>query len=274
MSAYRFHSRLRATLYEVVFGTDTPAGRGFDIALIWAILISVVAVMLDSVQSISGNRQWLFNGIEWFFTLLFSLEYLVRLYCAPKPLHYARSFFGLVDLLSVLPTYLAFFVSHASFLIMLRLLRVLRIFRVLKLMRYINEADLLVRSLYMARRKIFVFFFSMFVLASIFGALLFLIEGPANGFTSIPKSIYWAVITMTTVGYGDVVPQTVLGQSVATLLMGIGYAIIAVPTGIVTAEIAVEMHRERSANTCRNCGRPGHDVDALHCKFCGARLHS
>lgn len=272
MPTYHFHARQRARLYRIIFGTDTPAGQAFDIVLIYVILASVLLVMLDSVESFSEPYSQTFFRLEWFFTLLFTFEYLVRLYCSPRPLRYMRSFYGIVDLLSILPSYLAFFISHANVLLIIRLFRVLRVFRILKLMRYLSEANVLLRSMKMARRKVFVFFFSVIILTSIFGSLMFVLEGPEHGFTSIPKSIYWAIVTITTVGYGDITPQTPLGQAIAALAMLTGYAIIAVPTGIITAELSLEMQRTRQATQCPQCQVFGHDSDALYCKNCGASL--
>ncbi len=272
MPTYRFQAHLRARLYRIIFGTDTPAGQGFDIILIYVILASVLLVILDSVAAFSNPYSDIFFRLEWFFTLLFTLEYLVRIYCSPKPLRYMTSFFGIVDLLSILPSYLAFFITNANFLLIIRLFRVLRVFRVLKLIRYLSEANVLLRSMKMARRKIFVFFFSVIILTSIFGSLMFILEGPENGFTSIPKSIYWAIVTITTVGYGDITPHTALGQAIAALAMLTGYAIIAVPTGIITAELSLEMHRSRQEIQCPQCQHRGHDSDAKHCLQCGAAL--
>ncbi|MDE1463695.1 ion transporter [Spartinivicinus poritis] len=264
--------RLRQQLNEIIFGTETPAGRGFDIALIYAILISVFIVIIDSVEHISSEYKGLLFFCEWLFTILFSIEYAVRLYCSQHPFRYARSFYGIVDLLSILPSYIAFFLPQAQFFIIIRLFRVLRIFRVLKLFRYLGEANMLMRSILLARRKIFVFLMSVVVLVSIFGSLMYVIEGPEHGFTSIPTSIYWAIVTITTVGYGDITPQTVLGQSLASIIMVTGYAIIAVPTGIITAELAVEIGRDKGEHSCRNCKKTGHDSDAVHCKYCGAKM--
>jgi voltage-gated potassium channel len=272
MPAYRFNAKPRARLYRIIFGTDTPAGQGFDIVLIYIILASVLLVMLDSVESFSEPYSTTFFRLEWFFTLLFTLEYLVRIYCSPRPLRYMRSFYGIIDLLSILPSYLAFFITNANFLMIIRLFRVLRVFRVLKLMRYLSEANVLLRSMKMARRKISVFFFLVIVLTSVFGSLMFVLEGPEHGFTSIPKSIYWAIVTITTVGYGDITPQTPIGQTIAALAMLTGFAIIAVPTGIITAELSLEMQRSRQTIRCRQCQYPGHDSDALYCKNCGASL--
>ena len=265
-------SQVKQTLFTVIFGTDTPAGKRFDLVLIYAIVISVVAVMLDSVAWIAENYHREVRIIEWFFTALFTLEYLVRIYCAPQPWRYIRSFYGIVDLCSILPSYLGFFILDANNLLVVRLLRLFRIFRILKLIRYISEANVLLRAMLLSRRKIFVFFSTVLILSMIFGSLMFLVEGPENGFSSIPKSIYWTIVTITTVGYGDITPQTPLGQVIASAAMLIGYSIIAVPTGILTAELTQEMQRERVGRRCKACKRAPHDRDAQHCKYCGARL--
>lgn len=259
-------------LHQIIFGTDTPAGKLFDVVLLYTILFSVIALMLDSMASVKSKFGSELYLIEWFFTLVFTVEYVLRLYSSPRPGAYARSFYGVVDLLSILPSYVGLLVPEATYLLVVRLLRVLRVFRVLKLARYMDEANTLVRSLVQARRKILVFFMVVLVLATVFGSVMYVVEGPANGFSSIPKSIYWTVVTITTVGYGDIVPQTVIGQMVATLAMLTGYSIIAVPTGIVTAELAREMARERAENACASCNRAGHDNDATYCKFCGDTL--
>ncbi|MEZ0123327.1 MAG: ion transporter [Candidatus Reddybacter sp.] len=263
---------MRAKIGLVIFGTDTPAGRLFDLVLIYAILLSVGAVVLDSVVGLHARFGSWFFYIEWFFTLLFTAEYFLRIYISQRPLHYIFSFFGLVDLISIIPSYLALVVAGANYLLIIRMIRVLRVFRILKLVRYMDEASVLTRSLYLARRKILVFFITVIVLSFIFGCLMFVVEGPANGFTSIPKSIYWTIVTITTVGYGDITPQTVLGQFISTIAMLLGYSIIAIPTGIITAELAGEMGRERAEKSCHNCGRSGHDTDANHCRHCGADL--
>ena len=263
---------LRDKIYRVIFGTDTPAGQRFDIALIYLILVSVAAVILDSIESVNRDYGlWLFR-LEWLFTLLFSLEYLMRIYSSPKPLHYVFSFYGLVDLLSIVPTYLALFVPGASYWLVVRLLRVLRVFRVLRLVRYLSEANLLLRSMYAARRKVLVFFTVVLVLSVIFGSLMFLVEGPEHGFTSIPRSIYWTIVTITTVGYGDITPQTPVGQVIATLAMLTGYSIIAIPTGIFTAEIAREMNNESNHRRCNVCERTSHHFEAGYCYHCGVTL--
>lgn len=266
------HTSIREKLYDIIFGTESPAGRSFDLALIAAILLSVLAVILESIEPIGRAYGSQLHIIEWFFTILFTLEYLVRLYCSPNPRAYVRSFYGIVDLLAVLPTYISLLVPSANLLLIIRLLRVLRIFRILKLLQYTGEANILWRSLIKARRKIVVFLFSVMIIVTIFGSLMYIIEGPIFGFTSIPRSIYWAIVTVTTVGYGDITPHTVIGQGIAALAMLTGYAIIAVPTGIISAELINEMTRERSGIRCSNCERSGHENDAKHCKFCGAVL--
>ncbi|EOD9425960.1 ion transporter [Vibrio harveyi] len=259
-------------LYVIIFGTHTRAGRAFDIALIIAIITSLVVLILESLPSVMTEWSRELRYIEYTFTVLFTIEYLLRLYCSPKPKSYATSFYGVVDLLAILPTYLAIFFPGASFMGVVRLLRVMRIFRILKLVRYLQDSNILLRSLLMARRKILIFFSTVGILVTIFGALIFVIEGPHNGFTSIPKSIYWAIVTITTVGYGDMVPQTHLGKAIASLTMLLGYSILAVPTGIITAELSNEMNAHKQLVKCPNCNRSGHDSDAMHCKHCGSEL--
>lgn len=263
---------LRDRWRHIIFGTDTPAGQHFDQLLIVAILASVAAVMLDSVQSIHQQYgAWLY-GAEWVFTLLFTFEYMIRLWVSDRPLRYARSFFGVVDLLSIIPTYLSLFIPGANYLLTIRALRVLRVFRVLKLAHLMTEANELGATLVRTRRKIGIFMFSVVIVIIIFGSLMYLVEGPANGFTSIPRSIYWAIVTVTTVGYGDISPQTSLGQAVASMAMITGYAIIAVPTGIVTAEMSKAHIARRYERECPNCHRHDHDPDARFCKQCGTGL--
>ena len=264
--------RLRHRLHEIIFEADTAAGKWFDILLIVSIIASVILVMLDSV---TGIRQvygpWLNSG-EWFFTLLFTAEYLLRLFCVQRPLLYARSFFGIVDLLAILPTYLSVILPGGHYFIVIRVLRLLRIFRVFKLVQFLSEARLLLAALRASMRKIAVFLCTVLTLVMIFGALMYVVEGAANGFTSIPRSIYWAIVTMTTVGYGDISPQTDLGQALAAFIMIIGYGIIAVPTGIVTVELSRATRQGVSTQACPKCGRDGHDADADFCKYCGASL--
>jgi voltage-gated potassium channel len=263
-------NNIKQTLSTIIFGTDTPAGKLFDMVLIYSILISVTAVVLDSVEQLHQDYGDWFFYLEWFFTLLFTIEYFLRIYISDRPLKYIFSFFGLIDLISIIPSYLALVIVGANYLLIIRMIRVLRVFRVLKLVRYMSEANLLMRALYMGRRKILIFFFTVIVLSFIFGSLMFVIEGPAHGFSSIPKSIYWTIVTITTVGYGDITPQTIAGQFISILAMLTGYSIIAIPTGIVTAEMASELGRVRSKKLCNNCGRAGHETDAVFCKYCGA----
>lgn len=247
-------------------------GRRFDLALIFAILLSIGVLFLDSMSSVRAHIGGALYLLEWIFTLLFTLEYGLRIYCAQNRLAYMRSFYGLIDVLAVLPAYLAVFIPGLSFLLMVRLLRVLRIFRILKLIRYANEANVLLRSLNQSRRKIMVFFSCLFILVTLFGSLLYVVEGPEHGFTSIPVSMYWAVVTITTVGFGDITPQTPLGQAIASVTMLMGYAIIAVPTGIITAELGREMRREVDHRHCPQCDKGGHERDADFCKYCGGEL--
>lgn len=264
----------RDRLFEIIFEADTPAGKWFDLVLIVVILLSVLTVMLDSVASIrTDHGSWLL-ALEWFFTILFSIEYILRLLCVGKPLRYAVSFFGLVDLMAILPTYLSLLVFGTRYLAVVRILRVLRIFRILKLGHHTKEASVLRSALYASRRKILVFLSVVLTLVVIIGSLMYVVEGATNGgFTSIPQSVYWAIVTLTTVGYGDISPQTPLGQFLASIVMILGYSIIAVPTGIVTVEWSQASTRQQ-ANTlaCPNCSAEGHDSDARHCKFCGTKL--
>ena len=266
-------ARWRQDTYRIIFEADTPAGRRFDVVLLWAILISVALVMLDSVHTIhAAFGHWLYLT-EWGFTVLFTAEYVARLASAPRPWRYARSFFGVVDLLAIVPTYLSLFLAGSQTLLVVRALRMLRVFRVLKLSRYLREATVLRQALRASGPKIGVFLYTVLTLVIIFGALMYLIEGPERGFSSIPTSIYWAIVTLTTVGYGDIAPASVPGRMLASLVMIMGYGIIAVPTGIVTVEMS--RVRDASAITTRVCGqclREGHDLDARHCKFCGAEL--
>jgi len=262
----------RAWLHRIIFGSETPAGRLFDVGLILAILVSLVVVMLESVESIRADYGGPLRWLEWHFTILFTIEYVLRLACVRRPVRYARSFFGLVDLLAILPTYLSLFIPGTQALLVIRTLRILRVFRVLKLVKHVRAADGLVRALHASRRKIEVFLYAIFSLVVIFGSLMHLIEGAEHGFTSIPKGIYWAIVTMTTVGYGDLSPQTPLGQVVAGVIMIMGYGIIAVPTGIVSAEMVRSGGSEPSGRSCPACGDSGHEDDADFCRLCGEAL--
>ena len=280
---------LRHRLYHIVFESEDGPGRQFDVVLIFAILASVGVVMLDSVQSLHDRYQGLFYSLEWMFTVFFTLEYIVRLAIVKHPWTYARSFFGIIDLLSVLPTYLSVFIPGAHVLLSVRILRVLRVFRVFKLANYLDESNQLGRALVASRRKIFVFIFVVITVVTVMGSLMYLIEGGENGFDSIPRSVYWAVVTLTTVGYGDISPVTPLGQALALFIMIMGYGIIAVPTGIVTAEIGRERatgervrtttaHAELTdegnlvPETCPACELPDHALDAHFCRRCGSCL--
>ena len=262
---------VRERLHEVIFEADTAFGRLFDVGLIASILVSVVVVMLDSVQALRADYGDLFRALEWFFTIAFTVEYLLRLTCVGRPWRYATSFFGVVDLLAILPTYLSVLLPGTEYLLVIRVLRVLRIFRVLKLAQFLKEAQVMLRALRSSARKIAVFFSTILTLVIIFGSIMYLIEGEANGFTSIPRSIYWAIVTMTTVGYGDISPNTPLGQAVASIVMILGFAIIAVPTGIVVTEMS-RASGEISTQACPQCAAEGHSPRAKHCNRCGAAL--
>ncbi len=265
-------ARWRARLHEIIFEADTPAGKMFDVILIWVIVLSVFTVMLESVRSLREAHGDILRTIEWGFTLLFTVEYIIRLVCVQKAWRYATSFFGIVDLVAILPTYLSLFLPGGQALLSVRALRLLRVFRVLKLAHHVKEAGVLMRALRAARYKFTVFISAVLTLVVILGSLIYLVEGSPNGFTSIPRSIYWAIVTVTTVGYGDIAPQTNVGQFLAAIAMLLGYAIIAVPTGIVTVELDRASRLEVSTQVCRHCSREGHDADAAHCKFCGAKL--
>jgi len=257
----------------IIFEAHTPAGKAFDVSLIICILLSVLAVMLDSVAAIHvGYSDWLYAA-EWFFTILFTIEYGLRLWCIQNTALYARSFYGIVDLMGIIPTYLSLVFAGTQYLLVIRVLRVLRVFRVLRMVRFVGEAELLAQALRASRRKIIVFIATVAVLVVVIGSLMYLIEGEANGFTSSPRSIYWAVITMTTVGYGDITPQTPLGQAFASLVMIMGYGIIAIPTGIVTLEISEASRRAANTRTCPECSAEGHVPEADYCWRCGERLY-
>ena len=257
---------------EIIFEADTPAGRVFDVGLLWAIAISVAVVMLESVASIRDSYRDVLRTVEWGFTALFTLEYLARLYTSPRPVRYARSFFGMVDLLAVLPTYLSLVLPGSQSLITIRALRLVRVFRVLKLAHYLGEASVLAAALSGSRRKVTIFLGTVLILVMILGTAMYLIEGGESGFTSIPRSVYWAIVTLTTVGYGDITPQTVPGQVLASVVMILGYAIIAVPTGIVTAEMIEVSRRPITTRTCMACLSEGHLVESGFCRDCGESL--
>ncbi len=268
-------SRFKNEWRRIIFKSSRWDEKLFDLLLIVAICVSVAAVVLESIPSLDPKIHRALYILEWGITILFTLEYALRIYVSLRPLRYVRSFFGLVDLLSILPTYLDLFFPGAHYLALLRVLRVLRIFRVLKLVKYIGEANFLLHALRAGARKIAVFIFGVLMLVLVLGSLMYLIEGPEHGFTSIPKGVYWAIVTLTTVGYGDISPQTPLGQFVASIIMITGYGIIAVPTAIVTAEMThpkKEASGEPADQLCASCGWLDHEHDAAYCKVCGERL--
>jgi voltage-gated potassium channel len=263
---------LREQARTIIFESDTPAGFVFDVTLIVCILVSVGAVLVDSLPAVHAAHGAWFYRIEWFFTVLFTLEYAVRLWCIREPWRYARSFYGIVDLLGVLPTYFSLVVSGSQYLLVIRVLRVLRVFRVLRMFRYVREADTLTEALRRGRRKVTVFFVCVLSLVVIFGSIMYVVEGPEHGFTSIPESLYWAIVTLTTVGYGDIAPSTGLGRLIASLVMITGYAIIAVPTGIFAAELSEVSRRRGDGRSCPNCSVEGHSESAAYCWRCGHHL--
>jgi len=262
----------RTVLHEVIFEADTPAGRWFDVLLIATILLSVLVVMLDSVAAVREAHGGLTYTLEWVFTALFTIEYVLRLVCVGRAIKYATSFYGVVDLLAIVPTYLSLLLPGSRYLVVIRSLRVLRVFRVLKLGQYLGAATMLLDALRASRRKITVFLMAVLTIVLILGSVIYVIEGAEHGFTSIPRSIYWSIVTLTTVGYGDISPKTPLGQALAAGIMILGYSIIAIPTGIVSVELSQAFSRKVSTQACPQCGADGHDHDAAHCKFCGARL--
>lgn len=268
------YNNLQKKLHEIIYEADTLGGRLFDIALIGIILISIVLVMLESVKSIDRQYHDILLTAEWIITILFSIEYILRIVSIKKPLKYIFSFYGIIDFLSTIPLYLSYIIAGSQALLAIRALRLLRIFRVLKLVRFLGEASQLKRALKSSRAKITIFIYTVLVVSIILGTIMYLIEGEESGFTSIPRSIYWTIVTLTTVGYGDIAPQTSLGQFFATLIMILGYGIIAVPTGIVTVEFA-KQNRTLHINTqsCPSCGEDRHYDDAEYCHKCGHKLH-
>ena len=270
----RPESGWRLRLYVVIFEADTRAGKLFDLLLLAAILASVAVVILDSVEGASRDHAALFDALEWLFTILFSIEYAARLSCVRRPLRYAASFFGVVDLLAVLPSYLTLFFPGAQFLLDVRILRLLRIFRILKLAAYIGEYRALGAALVASRRKILIFLSVVLMIALLMGTLLYVVEGPERGYTSIPVAVYWAIVTMTTVGYGDITPQTDFGRLIASVMMLLGWGILAVPTGIVSAELTARRLGQLvpTTRTCHECLSDGHEAGAKFCKDCGAKL--
>ncbi len=263
----------REWLFETIFEHETAWGRAFDIALLIVIVVSVLIVMLESVPSIEERHGALLRGTEWVLTIVFTLEYLTRLYCYPRPAVYARSFFGLVDLLAVLPTYVAAVFPGAQALLVVRMIRLLRVFRILKLAHFVRQADDLSEALRASAPKIIVFVITVVILTTISGSLMYLIEGPEHGFDNIPHGVYWAIVTLTTVGYGDISPETPIGQFVSSLIMIMGYGVIAVPTGIVSAELTRRPAIDAvSGRCCGSCGFERHASDAIHCARCGEVL--
>lgn len=271
--------RFRAHAHRIIFESDTKAGKAFDIGLIAAILFSLAVVLLESIEAVQAEWGTALRTIEWVLTILFTIEYMFRLWCVQRALRYARSFFGIIDLLAVLPSYLELLVPGTHYLVVIRGLRLLRIFRVLKLVQYMDDSRLLTEALWHSRRKIGIFLFSVLTAVTTLGALMYVIEGPDYGFTSIPRAIYWAIVTLTTVGYGDIVPHTPAGQFLSVVIMLIGYGVIAVPTGIVTSEMQQALSRRAAASgiaadrpDCTRCGAREHTGDARWCRICGERL--
>ena len=262
----------RGRWFDIVFHHESRQARNFDVVLILVILASVVVVILDSEAGLQARWSDTFYALEWAFTLIFTAEYVLRLMLVRRPLHYARSFFGIIDMVSILPTYLSLLFAGSQFLLIVRVLRVLRIFRVLKLAEYSREAGVLLGALTRSRYKILVFLYAMLTIVAIFGALMYVVEGADAGFTSIPIGMYWAIVTVSTVGFGDIVPLTPFGRFMASMLVLIGYSIIAVPTGIYTAELARSFRPQRRQVRCVECGLPDHETDAWHCRKCGRTL--
>lgn len=263
----------RQRWYTIIFEADTREGRQFDVALLLAIVTSVLVVTFDSVPAVHARLGVAFTVLEWMFTLLFTAEYVMRILVVRRRLRYVFSFFGIIDFISIMPTWLAFFMPELAFLIDVRLLRLLRVFRILKLTVYFEEAQILYRALANSRRKIAVFLGTVFIITVILGTVMHVVEGPENGFVSIPRSMYWAVVTLTTTGYGDMVPKTAVGQFITSLTILLGYGIIAFPTGIVGAELAASIiRRPLTTRTCVHCLTEGHDPDASYCKYCGKKL--
>ena len=257
-------------LHRVIFEADTTSGKLFDVALLLVILISIVIVSLGSVESINQRHEDLLRGLEWAITVMFTVEYLLRLYCTKHSKKYATSFYGVIDLVAILPTYLSLFIPGAQGLLVIRSLRLLRVFRVFKLNRYMGEAQTLGYAIRRSQRRIVIFLFSVTVLGFISGAFMYLIEGPERGFTSIPQSVYWAITTITGTGYGDAVPTSAMGKALAVMIMVLGYSLIIVPTGILSSELMNT--KQVSTRACQTCSKEGHDLEAAHCKHCGATL--
>jgi voltage-gated potassium channel len=263
-------SKLQAKIHEIIFEADTPTGKFFDVALLVSIIASVLAVSLESVDSVDAKYHSQLVLVEWFFTILFTIEYFLRLYSTRESLKYSTSFFGIVDLLAILPTYLSLAYAGAQSLLVIRALRLLRVFRVFKLSRYLGEANILSQAMIQSKDRIIVFLSTITILSFITGAGMYLVEGPENGFTSIPQSVYWAITTLTSTGYGDTVPLTPIGKMLAILIMIMGYSLIIVPTGIISNELM--KIGDISTQACLACSKEGHDYNAKHCKWCGEML--
>lgn len=264
---------LKKRLHEIIFEADTKEGKLFDLILLGLILLSIVVVILETIPALHERYFSWFYAAEWFFTIVFTIEYVSRLLVVLAPLKYATSPFGLIDLISILPTYLSLFIPGSQSLLVVRILRLLRVFRILRMGRFLNAGQIIAKALRSSRHKIAVFMFFVLQLVVIIGAVMYFVEGQTNfGFSSIPKSVYWAIVTLTTVGFGDITPQTALGQFLAAVVMIMGYAIIAVPTGIVSAEMVAAQRHVPTSQACRHCSRDGHDDDATHCKYCGWKL--
>jgi voltage-gated potassium channel len=267
----------RLKWYTIIFEADTAAGRRFDLLLVWAIVISLLVIMVESVQSIRAEHQTVLSIAEWFFTIIFTLEYVARLACSPNPLRYAKSFLGVIDFISILPSFIALVVPEAYVLLDVRILRLLRIFRILKMSGYVDEYQWLMLAVADSRRKIGVFLSIILTMVVILGTLLYVVEGAENGFTSVPTSIYWAISTVTTTGFGDIAPKTDVGRFITSIMMMFGWGILAVPTGIVSAEM-IAQHAvrktltESTTRTCHSCMTEGHGAEAKHCLHCGAVL--
>jgi voltage-gated potassium channel len=266
-------AKWRRKIHEIIYEADTPEGKFFDVALLIVILISIVAIMLESIEPVRERYGDILIATEWAITILFTAEYILRIVSVGRPFKYIFSFFGLVDLIAFLPMYFIYIIADIHQLSIIRMLRLLRIFRIFKLSQYTWGSKVLLLSLRQNKGKITVFIMTMFTIVTLMGALLYIIEGPEHGYTSIPLSIYWAIITLTTVGYGDIVPGTAFGKVIASIIMVIGYSIIAIPTGLVTVGIAQINKKEVSTQSCPECSKEGHDVDAAHCKYCGATLN-
>lgn len=277
MSSNQSKKNWKLKLHEVIYEADTKAGKLFDVVLLWLILVSIALVMLESVDSIDSKYHNQLYIAEWIVTLLFSIEYILRIICIRKPTKYIFSFYGIVDLLSTIPMYLSTFFVGTHSLVALRALRLLRVFRILKLARFIGESNQLLKALKASKAKVAVFLFFVLIICIILGTVMYLIEGAENGFTSIPRSVYWAIVTLTTVGYGDIAPHTPFGQFIASVIMILGYAIIAIPTGIVSSEMTKNNSSKTDVNlntqACPSCSYENHDDDAIYCNHCGSKLH-